>query len=217
MRTTRNSFLALCVTTTVFSLCAFQVRGADDSVVAILARAARTPQLSPALDQIVKLTKGGVAESVTLAFIQTSQMPYALDAQNIIKLREQGVSSQVITAMMQRNEEIRRATEEAGQTAQSTASTSVASPPSQVVSAPTQTQVVYAPAQTYPASTVSVTYFGSRESNYYPGYWGYRSGLSGSYYPGYASYACVPRYYGYGYGSRVGFGVGYSRGYGYCR
>src|SRR5689334_4083630 len=58
--------------------------------------------VSPGVDDVVKLAKSGVDESVVQSFVQNSPVPYRLSADDIIKLRDQGLSSKVITAMLQR-------------------------------------------------------------------------------------------------------------------
>src|SRR5690349_23913031 len=51
------------------------------------------PRFSAGLDDVVKLTKAGVEESVILAFVQSSTIAYRPNAQEIVRLRELGVSS----------------------------------------------------------------------------------------------------------------------------
>src|SRR5262249_39735257 len=68
--------------------------------------AAKPVRLSSGLDEVVKLTKAGVDESVILAFVQNSSVAYHPSAQEIIKLRELGISSAVITALLHRGEEL---------------------------------------------------------------------------------------------------------------
>jgi hypothetical protein len=185
-----------------------QAAGESLSAAEIAARAARAPQLSPAVEEVLKLSKGGVSDAVTLAYIQNSTMSYSMSAQNVLQLQEQGVSPQVIAAMLQRNGEVQRATE-ANHQAQAAAA--AAKTPPAATTAPATTTVATAPSA--PVSTVSVTYFGSRPVSYYPSYAYYGPGL-GYYYPAY--YA--PRYYGY-CGPQVAFGVGFGypyRGYARC-
>ena len=177
------------------------------SAVEILERASRAPQLSPAVEEVVKLSRAGVSDAVTLAYIQNSTTIYSLSAQNVVQLQEQGVSPQVVTAMLQRNGEVQRAAEASNQ-AQAAAAAAAAKTQLAATTAPTTTAVTTAPAT--PTSTVSVTYFGSRPVPYYPSSAYYGSGL-GYYYPAY-----YPRYYG---GPRVAFGVGFGypyRGYARC-
>lgn len=177
-------------------LSAISLRAADVS---------SSASLAPALQEVVKLSKAGVSDVVTLAYVKNSGLNYSLDAQDVLRLQEQGVSSQVVTAMLQQSGDARRATEAINQ-ALAVANASRAQP------TPTTTATPTTVVETAPASTVSVTYFGSRPVSYYPSYAYYGSGF-GYYYPAY-----YPRYYGY-CGPRVAFGAGFGypyRGYGRC-
>jgi hypothetical protein len=223
MKTTRISFIAIGLAVAAFSIFAFDIQAADESntVLATLKKYANASQLSPALEEIVKLTKGGVTECVTLAYIQASPTAYSLDAQDIVRLRDQGVSPQITTALMQHGDELRRAAAEASKQTQTTATASAPAYPSPaaVAATPTAVSVDHVPA----ASSVSVTYFGSRNYCDNSDYYGY--GYGRAFYPSYYSYA--PSSYGYG-APRFGFGLGYggvyagysrgySGGYGHCR
>ena len=73
------------------------------------------PRLSAGLDEIVKLAKAGVDESVILAFIQSSSVAYRPSAPEIIKLRELGISSAITTALLRRGDEVRQRAAEAEQ------------------------------------------------------------------------------------------------------
>jgi hypothetical protein len=208
MRTNFTWFLIRCVATTVAWAGAMSLQAASDSLTAveIFKRASQSPQFSPAVEEVAKLSKAGVSDTVTLAYVRNSGMTYSLDAQDVLWLQGQGVSPQVVTAMLQQGGEVRRATEAIKQ-AQAIANASKPQPAT--TTATTPTTVV----ETAPASTVSVTYFGSRPYSYYPSY-AYNGPGFGYYYPAY--YA--PRYYGY-CGPRVGFGVGFGypyRGYARC-
>src|SRR5438034_1698142 len=141
--------------------------------------ATKAPKLSWGLDDVVKLSKAGVDESVILSYIQNSGVGYNPNAQDIIQLRELGVSSQISAALMQRGSEVRQAaTVEAQKQAQAAAP---AAPPAQA--AP-----VYTAPAAYVAPASTVTYIGYPSYNYaYGGYYG----------PSYYSYPYYPRYYGY--------------------
>ena len=148
----------------------------------------KAPKLSWGLDDVVKLSKAGVDESVIHSYIQNSGVGYNPTAQDIIQLRELGVSSQITAALMQRGSEVRQAaTVEAQKQAQAAAS----------AAAPAQAAPVYTAPATYVAPASTVTYIG------YPSY-GYSYG--GYYGPSYYSY---PYYYGGFYPSvAVGFRFG---------
>ena len=60
---------------------------------------ARTPYLSAGLPEIVKMHKAGVDASVLLAFVQNSPVAYHPAAEEIIFLRDQGLSSEIISAL----------------------------------------------------------------------------------------------------------------------
>jgi cytoskeletal protein RodZ len=157
----------------------------------------QTPKLSWGLDDIVKLSKAGVDESVILSYIQHSGVGYNPTAQDVIQLRELGVSAQITTVLMQRGGEVRQAsTVEAQKQAQATAA-----------AAPAQPEPVYAAPSTDAAPVSTVTYIGySSRPNYAYSYGGYCA-------PTYYAYPYYPRYYGfYGY-PRVSFGVSFGGGY----
>ncbi|MGH7989035.1 MAG: hypothetical protein ACREDS_02420 [Limisphaerales bacterium] len=62
------------------------------------------PQLSYGVSQIVQLAQAKVGDSTIIAYIQNSGSSYGLDANQIIYLRQQGVSDGVINIMLnQRN------------------------------------------------------------------------------------------------------------------
>ena len=148
-------------------------------------------RLSWGLDDIVKLSKAGVDESVILTYVSNSGVAYNPTAQDVIQLRELGVSSQITTALMQRGGEVRQAaTVEAQKQAQ--AGTPAASP--------AQPAPVYTPPATYVAPASTVTYIG------YPSYPSYGYSYAPTYY---YSYPYYPRYYGYygGFYPRVSFGI----------
>jgi hypothetical protein len=149
----------------------------------------KTVRLSVGVDDVVKLVKAGVDESVVLAFIASSPVAYHPNAQEIIRLRELGISSPVISAMLQRGEEIRiRATEareaelrNAPAAPPPTAPAPADQPNSSSAPAPVAPAVVYAsPAYSYApvASYPYGSYYYPRSYSYYP-----RVGYYGSYYP----------------------------------
>ena len=155
--------------------------------------APKTAKLSWGLDDVVKLSKAGVDESVILTYVQNSGVAYNPTAQDVIQLRELGVSPQVTAALMQHGSEVRQAaTAEAQKQAQ-------AAPPAP---APAQPAPVYS-APTYVAPASTVTYIGYPSYAYsYPSY----------YAPTYYSYPyCYPRSYGYygGFYPRVSFGINF--------
>src|SRR5262245_54885895 len=84
--------------------------------VAVQNPAANAAPLSAGLDDIVKLAKAGLNESVILSFIKCSEVPYQPTAEEVVRLHESGVSATVIAAVLHRSEELRpRAVEAAAQ------------------------------------------------------------------------------------------------------
>jgi hypothetical protein len=56
--------------------------------------------ISPNAAEVIKLASSGVGDDVVLAFVQNSQAPFDLTADNVLYLRDLGVSQPVITAML---------------------------------------------------------------------------------------------------------------------
>ncbi|MEY2466410.1 MAG: hypothetical protein QOD03_931 [Verrucomicrobiota bacterium] len=165
-----------------------------DATVTLNARLA--PAYSGSINDVVKLAKSGVDESVVLAYIKTSSGPYQPNANEIVKLHNEGISSPVITAILERGGELRQQY----QSTQAASPASYSQPAPAVVEQPQYAQPVYSA----PVSTVA--YIGGGYPSYsYPAYYGY--GYS-SYYPySYSSY-CYPRYYSSCY-PRIGFYGGF--------
>jgi hypothetical protein len=159
----------------------------------------QTTGLSVGLDEIVKLVKAGVDESVILVFIQRSTVPYNPDADEIIRLRELGVSSTLITALLRHGEALRQATAQVQKQTSPAPQPATVQPPAPTPVAPT---TVVQAAPSYPVSYPNVVYT-------YPTYYG---GYGGYYYP-----AAYPYYGGCYYGGYYpGISVGFAFGNGYC-
>src|SRR5581483_7373565 len=59
--------------------------------------------LSTSAAQVLQMAESSVTDDVLLAYIQNSAAPFNLTADNVTYLRDTGVSSQVIDAMMNRD------------------------------------------------------------------------------------------------------------------
>jgi hypothetical protein len=144
------------------------------------ATATTAPQLSYGVPQVLQLEQAKVSDNTVVTYIQNSGTIYALDASQIVYLKQQGVSDSVINAMLNQRKNV--------------TSNATQSPPQQNSSANAQTStavgqpsVAYAqPSATYvPSSTVYVipdtqTYY--YNANYYrPDY--YQPYYGGYYYP----------------------------------
>jgi hypothetical protein len=55
---------------------------------------------SPAVGEAVKLAQSGVGEDVVAAYVKNTQAPYNLSANDIIALRNAGISEPIVTAML---------------------------------------------------------------------------------------------------------------------
>lgn len=185
----------------------------------------RTPYLSAGLPEIVKMHKAGVDASVLLAFVQNSPTAYHPSAKEIIYLRDQGVSSEIISALLRRGGELRDRAAEATREERSRATPPAAAPaapptpgsPSPPQATATAPAVVYANTPYYPAYSYP-TYVSYPAYSYaWPAYYNYsycrpyyRSSCYPSYYAGYRS-SCYPSVYaGYRSGCYPGWGVSVS-------
>ena len=61
---------------------------------------ARPVQLSPGVAEILKLARAHMSDDVIVAFIRNSGSSYHLSAAEIVYLRQQGLSEQVVTIML---------------------------------------------------------------------------------------------------------------------
>jgi hypothetical protein len=222
---TRNqlSLLALSATLAVVNLWPAAASAQTDATIS--APATTTPEAKPApsfkipsrLDEIAQLSKAGVGDNVILAYIKDSQTAYNLNAQDIIKLRDDGVSPQVTAALIQRGTEVRQAAQEAAKESQTQSTEVAAAPTYQTQPVAEQPAVTYgaAPVVVRPASTVSVHYFGAPSYRYAPSYYYPRYGSSVSYGTYGSSYYHAPRAsFSFGFGGH--FGGHHSRAR-YCR
>lgn len=222
-RTTRLSFLVLSAALTVFTLRPGAVQAQSNetapatpepAVSSAEDRLARAMKIPSKVEEIAQLSKAGVGDPVILTYIKNSETTYNLNAQDIIKLRDQGVSAEVTAAMIQRGGEVRQAAQETAKESQTPTPEIAAAPTYQtqpVVEQPAPITYVSTPVAVQPASTVSVYYFGTSyraaPTHYYPSYFSS---------PGYvtfgSSYCAAPRaYYG---GYRGGYYRSSAR---YCR
>lgn len=206
MKTTnRLSVLALSATLAALNLWPASVAAQTDATASAPAPTFKVPSK---LDEIAQLSKAGISDNVILTYIKDSPTAYNLNAQDIIKLRDNGVSPEVTAALIQRGTEVRQAAQEAAKESQ-TQSTEIAAAPSyqnQPVVAQPAPAVTYvtAPVVVQPASSVSVHYFGTPSYRYAPTY----------YYPRYGSTVSYATFgSSYGYGPRASFSVGFGGGY----
>jgi hypothetical protein len=178
MRTRFLSLFALCGLVATSGLAARAVESSptppSDTTGALPSSAA--PQFSGRINDVVTLAKSGVDQSIVVAYIKNSPGPFQPSADEIIKLRDIGISTPVLTAILERGAQVR----DQARTAVAAASDQANTDPSQapVISEETPPST-YAGSDyaTQPASTV--TYIGGEYGYSYPYY--YPTYVSGYY------------------------------------
>src|ERR1039457_154664 len=84
-----------------------QVPGAPVPGAPEQAQAAVAVNLSPGAAEVVRLASSGVGDDVALAYIQNSQAPFNLSADNVLYLKDVGLSPQVTSAMLSHDSALR--------------------------------------------------------------------------------------------------------------
>jgi hypothetical protein len=64
------------------------------------------PYLSPATSQVLQLTQAKVSDTTIIAYVQNSSTMYGLNADQIIYLKQQGVSDGVLNAMLNQSSRV---------------------------------------------------------------------------------------------------------------
>lgn len=125
------------------------------------------PQLAYGVSQVVQLSKANIGEDTIVTYVQNSGNSYGLDADQIVYLKQQGVSANVINAMInQRNRPVASAPvatatdSQASYTAPASTANYVQTAPASV---PTSTVYVMPDTQTY-------DYYSYYYHPYYPYY-----------------------------------------------
>jgi hypothetical protein len=157
------------------------------------------PQLSYGVPQVMQLVQAKISDSVIVNYIQSSSTIYSLSADEIVYLKQQGVSDNVLNAMLNQRGRVSGYTQPAAMTASansvpatSTTATSdqsytAAAPPVTYVQQAAQPSTVYVVPNTqtyyYSYPYYSVYYYGWPAISLSFGYYG-GSYCSGSYYHG---------------------------------
>ena len=152
---------------------------------------APVPQLAYGVPQIVQLAQAKVSDDTIIAYIKNSGNSYGLNADQIIYLRQQGISSAVIMTMLNQPRP---------GVAAATPTTPAPSPAASTASTGPVSTATVAPTVTYVQTVPDTTYY------YQPYYQPY-------YYPAYTWYPPVFGWGGY-YGGGYRGGYGHSGGYG---
>ena len=88
-------------------------------------------RISQSLNEVIRLAQSGVDEGVILTYVTNSSAMFALGAEEIVYLNDLGISSSVITAMMQRDQSLKAAAAASAQ--QIAAAPTYVNPPQPVV------------------------------------------------------------------------------------
>lgn len=188
--------------------------GGPPVVIAPPAPTVPAPEKLPyGVDDVVKLSRAQISEDIILNYVQNSGTIYNLNPNDIVTLRNQGVSDRVVNAMLDQRKRLTDPTAPAqNQLAAQPAPAAPAAPtaPPDASAAQTQPAPVYAEAPLQPpSSSVYVVPYAPSYPYYYPYYWGapavtFGFGWYGGHYYGHG-------YYGHGhYGGHWG---GYHGGY----
>jgi hypothetical protein len=150
------------------------------------AQVAVSTGLPPAANEVVKLTRAQVSEDVIISYVQNSRASSSLTSDDIVRLRNEGVSDRVINALLDRHSKVMETLPKTVAPAPVYADDSNLSAPAQAQPAPT-VEAPLAPTSSsyvipYPAATAA--YYGYYRP-YYPYYsYPYYGGYYGSYYGG---------------------------------
>ena len=154
-----------------------------------------TPPLAYGVSQILQLAQAKVSDDTIIAFVKNSGNSYGLSADQIIYLQKQGLSSAVITAML--NQPRTGALASTPAPATPTPATDAPAPAAPASAVPDYTQSATSTATVAP----TVTYVQTQPATTY-------------YYPYYYSYGYPYCYPAYGYYPGVSVSLGWGRGWG---
>ncbi|HZQ46684.1 MAG TPA: hypothetical protein VFC07_06720, partial [Verrucomicrobiae bacterium] len=183
----------------------------------------------PASDtaEVLKLTKAGVGEEVILAYVKSSRSIYNLSANDILYLKEEGVSSPVIAAMLNHDHSLRNPGPNQPPTQfnydqqtyppenQVVPGQSIAPPSSQPDASAGNAQIATPPltpqegTQSPPLQSEVIPVAPGPDYYWSPGYWGWNGGwtwIGGNWWP--------RGYYGWGWGGYHGGWGGYHGSWG---
>jgi hypothetical protein len=190
--------------------------GAADAAVTAKAPAVPTLQLSYGVGDVLKLSRAKVKDETIFAFIANSQSNYNLSAEEIIFLRSEGVSEQVVTRMLEHQ---KKATAAQAAVAVPAPNNPPASAVAKSASVPVQPVTAYVPpanayvqpAPVYVQSAPVYVYSSPAYAyDYYPYSYSYYGGYRGYSYPCYSGgyvgypYPAVSLSFGFGSGHRGG-------------
>ena len=167
----------------------------NTSAPASVPTASATPPLGYGVSQILQLSQAKVSDDTIIAFVKNSGNSYGLSADQIIYLQKQGLSSAVITAML--NQPRTGALASTPAPATPTPASDAPAPAAPASAVPDYTQSATSTATVAP----TVTYVQTQPATTY-------------YYPYYYSYGYPYYYPAYGFYPGVSVSLGWGRGWG---
>ncbi|MBI3848955.1 MAG: hypothetical protein HY298_01510 [Verrucomicrobia bacterium] len=103
--------------------------------------------VSPSVAEVIKLAESGVGEDVILSFIQNSKSTYDLSADDVFYLKDVGLSSPVITAMLNHDKALGNQSQQYAPTLQTPAAPAAVEAPATPPAAPAPTYVSNPPVE----------------------------------------------------------------------
>jgi len=175
------------------------------------AQVAVSTGLPPAANEVVKLTRAQVSEDVILSYVQNSSSSSSLTSDDILRLRNEGVSDRVINAMLDRHSKVMDSLPKTSAPVPVYADNSSSSAPAQP--APTVEAPLAPTSSTYviPYPAATSAYYGYYRPYYYPYSYGYPYYGYGGYYGG-PVFSFRFGFAGHGGGWRGGHGGGWHGG-----
>src|SRR5690349_19602918 len=83
------------------------------------------PEVSPGAAEVIKMAESGTSEDILLAYVQNSTATFDLSADQILYLRDIGLSSPLISAMLNRDTVLKTQSQSYGETPDQPAPASV--------------------------------------------------------------------------------------------
>jgi hypothetical protein len=134
------------------------------------------------VDDVLKLCRGQVSEDVVVAYVQSSGIPYSLNANDIVYLKQQGVSDRIVSVMLDQKNRYLAANQNIASTQTAPnyqqQDNSQAQPPTTYVQPPSSSVYVI-------PNTSAYSYYDYGYDPYYYGSYPYYGGYYGSYYGGF--------------------------------
>src|SRR5881394_2710000 len=74
--------------------------GPPDASIVAEGPVAAPDNISPGAAEVIRLASAGIAEDVIVAYVNNAQTPFELSADQVLYLKDLGISGQVVTAMI---------------------------------------------------------------------------------------------------------------------